>query len=127
MRASLFAAAVLVLAGCSPTRADLADRRSIAEARAIGAPEDCVNIANIRNTRVRDDRTIDFFLRSGTVYRNRLPYSCPGLGLEERFSYETTLSRLCSVDTITVLQSAPVMRGATCGLGQFQQVELPER
>jgi hypothetical protein len=122
-----FATFALVLAGCSPTGASLADRRSIAEAREIGAPEDCVTITNIRNTRVRDDRTIDFFLRDGTVYRNRLPHSCPGLGLEERFSYATSLSRLCSVDTVTVLLSAPAMRGATCGLGQFQRVELPAR
>ena len=90
-----------------------------------GEPADCVQLANIRETRVRDDRTIDFIMRNGAVYRNTLAYSCPQLGFEESFSYETSLSRLCSVDIITVLQRAGgIQRGASCGLGRFQPVKL---
>jgi hypothetical protein len=38
------------------------------------------------------------------------------------------LSRLCSVDIITVLHSGGGgQRGASCGLGAFQPVELPRR
>ena len=58
------------------------------------------------------------------VYRNILPNSCPSLGFEQRFSYVTSLSELCSTDIITVLYTSPVMRGASCGLGQFQPVTL---
>jgi hypothetical protein len=29
---------------------------------------------------------------------------------------------LCNVDIITVFSSPPVMRGASCGLGEFQPV-----
>ena len=104
-----------------------ANQRALAEARAIGEPEDCVQLIRIRQTRVRDNQTIDFYMNDGKVMRNRLPHECPGLAFEERFSYRTSLTRLCSVDIITVLQSPPVMRGASCGLGTFQQVELPER
>ena len=100
--------------------------RALTEARTAGEPEDCVQINRIRNTRVRDERTIDFFMNGGKVMRNTLPYECPGLAFEDRFAFETSLSRLCSVDTITVLQSG-VGRGASCGLGSFQPVELPER
>jgi hypothetical protein len=57
-------------------------------------------------------------------YRNTLPQSCPSLGFEERFGYATSLSELCSVDIITVLYATPVSRGASCGLGKFQPVEL---
>jgi hypothetical protein len=72
---------------------------------------------------VRDDRTIDFFV-GRKVYRNTLPQACPGLGSEKAFSYNTSISRLCSVDLITVLQrvGGQFMRGATCGLGPFQPV-----
>ena len=87
-----------------------------------GKPESCIQINQIRETRVRDDQTIDFYMNGRQVYRNRLPNSCPELGFEERFTYETSLSELCSTDIITVLHEAPLMRGASCGLGQFTPI-----
>ena len=90
-----------------------------------GVPQSCIPLASIRETRVRDDRTIDFITSGKRAYRNTLPFPCPSLGFEERFSYATSLSQLCSTDTITVLYSgAALSPGATCGLGQFQPVTL---
>ncbi|HEY0446931.1 MAG TPA: DUF6491 family protein [Allosphingosinicella sp.] len=125
MRTLLAAAATALLLGCAPTQADMADRRALAEARPVGPPVDCVPLTGIRETRVRDDATIDFYMRGGSVYRNRLPSSCPQLGFEERFAYATSISRLCSIDTITVLTSNG--RGASCGLGDFQPIALDAR
>ena len=89
-----------------------------------GKPVDCVQINSIRQTDVRDDRTIDFILNGNKVYRNTLPNSCPSLGFERRFMYKTRLSQLFSVDIITVLYSSPdLMRGASCGLGKFQPMQ----
>ncbi len=87
-----------------------------------GKPVDCVQTSRIRESRVRDDRTIDFYMLDGKVYRNTLPYKCPSLGFEERFSYTTTIGQLCSVDIIHVLHSPPSIPGAACGLGQFQPI-----
>ncbi len=87
-----------------------------------GPPVNCVFVHDIRETRVRDDSTIDFYMSGGKVYRNRLPNSCPELGFEERFGYETSIDELCNVDIIHVLHSSPPMRGASCGLGQFQPI-----
>jgi hypothetical protein len=87
-----------------------------------GPPISCVSIHNIRETRVRDDSTIDFYMNGGKVYRNKLPQSCPELGFEERFGYETSIDQLCNVDIIHVLHSGPPIRGASCGLGQFQPI-----
>jgi hypothetical protein len=90
-----------------------------------GKPLDCLQRYQIRETRVRDDSTIDFYTNGGQVYRNTLPYSCPELGMQEGFSYETSLSQLCSVDIITVLrQGGGLQRGASCGLGKFQPVTI---
>ena len=90
-----------------------------------GPPVKCVQIVNIRDTKVRDDNTIDFVMRDGSVYRNTLPQSCPELGFEEAFSYETSQTELCNVDIITVFRnSSPIRRGASCGLGAFQPVTL---
>lgn len=103
----------------------------IAEARApapvatpIGKAEDCIQLQGIRETRVRDDKTIDFYMRNRKVYRNTLAGTCPQLGFEERFTYRTSLSKLCSTDIITVLISPNFTRGASCGLGKFQPVQL---
>ena len=113
-----------LLAAAAPA----ADRRRVPPATPAGEPVRCIALTQIRETRVRDDRTIDFIMRGRRqVYRNTLPNSCPGLGFEQRFSYATSLSQLCSVDIITVLYAAPIQRGASCGLGQFQPVTLQRK
>jgi len=90
-----------------------------------GAAQGCVQLQNIRETKVVDDRTIDFILRDGKVLRNNLPNSCPQLGFERAFSYRTSITQLCSVDIITVIQqSGGIRTGASCGLGQFTPIEL---
>ena len=121
-------AAAGALAGCAqgPTVRQEADRRSLAEARPVGQPVDCVELARIDHTRVRDARTIDFHMRGRVVYRNRLPHECPGLAFEESFTYRTSLGRLCSVDTISV-NSRTGIAGATCALGAFQRIETSVR
>ncbi len=95
------------------------------EAKVIGPDVGCVNIRNIRQTKVYDDQTIDFVMNGGKVYRNNLPNSCPQLGFERAFAYQTSQSQLCNVDIITVIvQGAGARRGASCGLGKFTPIEL---
>jgi hypothetical protein len=128
MRLIPIAAAAL---GCSlvalaPAQASpRSDRNAaaIAAAKPAGAPIDCVQLNQIRETRVRSDKIIDFYMKNNKVYRNTLPGSCPQLGFEESFSYKTSINQLCSTDIITVLQNAGgLRRGASCGLGAFQPV-----
>jgi hypothetical protein len=121
MKSSLFVLTALALAssGFAKPAAD-----EVPPAKNNGAAESCVYTQDIRDTRVRSDNVIDFVMNSGKVYRNTLPYACAGLGFEERFMYRLSTSRLCNVDIITVLQSPGLMRGASCGLGDFQPVEL---
>ena len=103
-------------------------RRDVPVARETGAAKDCIRLTDIRETRVRSDSVIDFRTSARQWYRNTLPYRCPSLGFEERFSYSTSLNQLCSVDTITVLYaSGGLSRGASCGLGKFQPVEIAKR
>jgi hypothetical protein len=105
----------------------LSERRAkaLAAYTPAGEAKDCIPIANIRSSNVIDDRTIDFKTAGSKVYRNTLPQSCPSLGFEQRFSYRTSQSQLCSVDTIRVLQSfgGNLQEGAGCGLGKFQPME----
>ena len=101
-----------------------AERDRVPVATAVGKPVSCIPISRIRESLVRDDRTIDFVLTGRKTYRVTLPSSCPGLGFEQRFAYATSLSQLCSADIITVLSSTGLQRGASCGLAPFQLVTL---
>jgi hypothetical protein len=118
--------AALALSGCTDTAQSAPKPSKAPAAKVVGAGVSCIPIVQIRSSRVHDDRTIDFDMGGGKVYRNTLPNSCPGLGFEESFTYETSLSQLCSTDIVYVLQryGSDVRRGAGCGLGQFLPVEL---
>ncbi len=111
------------LAGCSETtpRTPAAPppppKNTVASA---AAPSGCIQLSQIRESRVVDDSTIDFYLRDGRVLRNTLTNACPQLGFERAFTYSTSLSQLCSVDIITVIiQGGGPRTGASCGLGKF--------
>ncbi len=120
-RVFILTAACLVL-GLSPFASALAD----------DPPEEggerCVNMRTVSRTEIIDDQTILFYMRGGEIYRNYLPHRCSGLAREERFSYSTTVSRLCDIDTITVLYNHGVglTSGPSCGLGKFYPISRDE-
>lgn len=123
MRRWLSIGVLAVVAGCNsptPTSAPVATASAIPPRPAASAVRSCVDLNRIREARVVDDRTIDFYLGGREVLRNTLPNSCPQLGFEKAFTYSTSLSQLCSVDIITVIiQGGGPRRGASCGLGAF--------
>lgn len=121
----LFKPLAAALAITIPALPALAEQKKADDMVAVGEPVSCIQPSRIRTTHVIDDQTIDFTMINGDVYRNKLPYSCPGLGFEERFAYKLSTNNLCSVDIITVLQSGGLglMQGASCGLGSFQQMQ----
>jgi hypothetical protein len=121
-RSAALVAAVLVV-GCAtknPPPQVAASAPAPASPVVAAKAQDCVLLQNIRQTNVIDDSTIDFIMRDGKTLRNTLPHGCPQLGFERAFTYQTTITQLCSVDIITVLfQSGGIRRGASCGLGKF--------
>jgi hypothetical protein len=117
--------AALTASACTQTEPVGAQSRAPAPAVvAAGQPVDCVRVADIFETKVYDDQTIDFVMRNGTRYRNTLASRCPDLGREKRFGYKITTGNLCSVDTISVLIRGSSIPGPTCGLSQFTPVTL---
>lgn len=123
------AIAAIALAGCTQERPTQRPVVSPA-AKTVGEPVSCVNLRSFSTTRIRDDWTIDFIRGAGTkVWRNTLPHRCSGLRSGDAFSYETSLSQLCSTDIIHVLyrMGGDLQRGAGCGLGKFVPVELEKK
>ncbi|GAB5488970.1 MAG: hypothetical protein Pars2KO_25400 [Parasphingorhabdus sp.] len=93
--------------------------------KTIGEPKSCVRRSRIRSTEVVDNSTIDFKMRGGKIYRNKLPHKCSGLAFEEAFSYRTSTDNLCNVDIIRVLDQTAgrIEERSACGLGKFQEIE----
>lgn len=118
----LFPLALLTAALAAPGAAR--DRKAVPAATPSGKAQSCIPIRSIRESLVRSDRVIDFRMNGNRYYRVTLDQPCPQLGFERRFSYATSLSQLCAQDIITVLQTGPLMRGASCGLAPFQPVTL---
>ncbi len=85
----------------------------------------CVNLSQIRSTRVLDAQTILFEMGGHKTLANRLPRKCPGLAFEKRFAYKTSLNQLCNTDVITVITN--IGAGAGCGLGYFEPWVAPEQ
>ena len=115
--------AIAALSGSATARSD---RNKVPEARETGPAVNCIQLSSIQESRVRSDSVIDFRVSGKKWYRNTLPNSCPSLGFEERYSHATSINQFCSVDIIYVLQSygGNLQRGAGCGLGKFQPIEL---
>jgi hypothetical protein len=81
---------------------------------------DCISLTRVTGTEVLDEQTILFHMRGQQDYSNYLPRECPGLDAQARFTYRTTNNRLCSNDTITLLEhGSQLSPGATCRLGKF--------
>ena len=122
--ALILVSAPLALAACTqqpPERPPVSPA-----AKVVGEAKSCIPIAQISSTRIRDDWTIDFMGAGKKVWRNTLPHRCNGLKSEDAFSYETSLTQLCSTDIIYVLHhvGGDLQRGAGCGLGKFVPVKL---
>jgi len=119
---------LLALAGCAPVPGggDDGHGKNLPAARPNGKALNCISLNSIRESRVQDDWTIDFHDHGKQWYRVTLPQRCNGLGTYRTFKYETSLSELCSTDIITVMEFGGPGSGprGSCGMGQFQPVEI---
>ena len=119
--------AALALAACIAQ--DRPDERPAVSpaARVVGTPQSCIPLAQLRETRIRDDWTIDFIGTGNRAWRNTLTARCGALRANDGITYETSLTQLCNTDIVYALQrlgGGPPERGAACSLGQFVPVEL---
>lgn len=91
---------------------------------ASGTPERCVNLRRIDKMDVVDNRTILFYMNGKEIFLNDLPYPCTSLSRHKTVMYRTSLSELCNVDVITVLNTigSGFLPGASCGLGHFHPI-----
>ncbi len=120
---------MLILLACllnlSAAGSSLADEVKVESARK------CINTRIVKRTEVVDDLNILFFMRGKTVYLNILPRQCRGLSRDRRFSFRTSLGRLCNLDRIRILNESGfgLQEGKSCRLGYFHPItkeDIPE-
>ena len=90
--------------------------------------ERCLSAQSIRDTDILSDRSILFEMPGNEYYLNNLSYECRGLRRAGSFSYQTTVGRLCNVDTIRVIEQigGSIREGIGCGLGLFYPITEDE-
>lgn len=87
-------------------------------------PMQCIRLTSIQHISILDDSHIVFYMNNGRRYLNTLPYTCHGLKMSGTILYRTSLSQVCDLDIITVLDSigGEYRPGASCGLGAFEPI-----
>ena len=130
IRQTIALSSLMSLAACAPMDSETRTDPALAgpAVKVLGHAKGCINISQIRESRVRSDQVIDFEMRGRSIYRSVLPSACPRLGFERSFTYETSINQLCKQDIIYVLEQVAgnLRRGAGCGLGEFVPVEYVE-
>jgi len=123
-RTILISSSLAILAACAQGKP--AERPPVAPAATVvGEPVNCISRLQVRDVKIRDDRTIDFIGSGGRVWRNTLASRCPGLTRNIAIAYKSSTSQICSVDVFYPVETLGGMhRGAGCHLGKFVPVEL---
>jgi len=85
--------------------------------------ERCISLARIKSVDVLDNQRILFHMQGGKKLINVLPHRCPGLRKNQPFMYRTSLSELCDLDIITLLDTGGfgLRPMGSCGLGPFKE------
>lgn len=83
--------------------------------------EKCIPITRIDSIEVLDKQHLLFKMQGKKNYLNTLPNSCPGLNRNKPIMYKTSISQLCSLDVVTVLETygGGYYPGGSCGIGTF--------
>lgn len=90
----------------------------IVEGRTAGAPVDCINLRGITSTEVID-RTAIIYRSGGRLYVNRPDAGLSSLRRNDILVTRTSLSQLCSVDVVRLLDPTVRFQTGFVGLGRF--------
>lgn len=113
---ALLAAASPALAGQNTDReAELA--RAL-EGRVAGEPVDCVDLRRVRSSRIINDTAIIYDAGS-TIYVNRPRSGAESLDQRDTMVTRLNTSRLCSIDTIQMVDASSRMMRGVVFLGEF--------
>ncbi len=99
------------------------------EGRVAGEPVDCVDLRRVRSSRIITDTAI-LYDAGSTIYVNRPRSGAESLDRRDTMVTRLHTTRLCSIDTIQMVDAASRMMRGVVFLGDFvpyRRVETSER
>ena len=121
--ATVIGSALLMLAtaaSAAPTKSEIkaeADLAKLLEGRVAGKPVSCINLRDIRTSRIFPGTAIMYQVGS-TYYVNR-PQSASFLRRDDILITDTHSSQLCSIDIVRLMDSTSRFPTGSVGLGEF--------
>jgi hypothetical protein len=95
------------------------------EGRVAGAPVDCLNLRDIRSTRIVDRTAILYEGPGGTLFLNRPDAGQSSLNGWDVMVTDTHGDRLCSIDVVQLYDRGLQMRTGSVFLGEFVPYRKP--
>ena len=126
MRTATAILAGLALVGIAPAQAEgdratraAAELAKAIEGRTAGEPVDCLNLRDIRSTRIIDRTAILYETAGGTIYVNKPEGGAYSLDKFDVLVTDTRSSRLCDLDIVRLYDTAARMQIGFVNLGEF--------
>lgn len=123
MRAALFIALPALLASVPAQAMAAANPEAklarILEGRVGGKPVDCIDLRQVRSTKIINDAAILYKMADGTVYLNRPESGRTWLNDWDALLTRTQSSRLCSIDVVHMYDPVSDIQKGTVFLGDF--------
>lgn len=89
------------------------------EGRTAGEPVDCLNLRDIRSTRIIDRTAIIYETRNGTIYVNKPEGGARSLDKWDVLVTDTHSTQLCDVDVVRLFDTVARMETGFVNLGDF--------
>lgn len=122
MRRLLSVAAGILLLGTASAQAERPDREAqlarALQGRVAGEPVDCIDLHRVRSSRIINDTAI-IYEAGGTLYVNRPRAGAESLNQWDALVTRLPTTRLCSVDTVRLVDPTTRMMTGIVFLGEF--------
>lgn len=107
-----------VAAQAKPTETGEQKLAKALEGRVAGKPVNCINLRDIRSSRIIDRTAIIYETNNNTFYVNR-PSGANFLDSNAALVTRTSISQLCNVDIVRLYDTSARMERGSVGLGEF--------
>lgn len=95
--------------------------------RTAGKPTDCINLRDIRSSRIIDKTAIVYEMNNGLIYVNRPTSGAETLDWGDVLVTNTYSTQLCRVDTVKLWDTGLRMQTGWVGLGDFVPYPRPPK
>jgi hypothetical protein len=97
------------------------------EGRTAGDPVDCLNLRDIRSSRIIDRTAILYETAGGKIYVNRPEGGAESLNQWDVLVTDTHSPRLCDIDVVRLYDSSTQFQTGVVFLGEFVPYTKPKR